>query len=73
MAIYDPTDDNKLDAPAPDERTVKAIKAARRLYENDDIEIDDDAKLSPGGDENSAEISGTWVQAWVWVNAEELI
>lgn len=35
---------------------------ARKMYSegNDDINVDDDAKLSEGSD-------GVWVQAWVWV------
>ena len=37
------------------------IKRARELYEHDECEIDDDARLSPAPPE------GTWVQAWVWV------
>jgi len=46
------------------------IQTARDLYavgSNDDIEIDDDAKLSHAPDSG-----GTWVQAWVWVNHEEV-
>jgi hypothetical protein len=41
------------------------IEAARNIYQNDDIEIDDDAKLSETDD-------GAWVSAWVWVNDEEI-
>lgn len=44
------------------------IDAARATYQNDDIEIDDNAKLS----EVSDDPVGAWVQAWVWVNEEEL-
>jgi hypothetical protein len=44
------------------------IAAARGLYQSDDIEIDDNAKLSraEGNPEN-----GAFVQAWVWVSDEE--
>lgn len=43
------------------------VEAARREYGSDDIEIDDDAKLS-----RAPEDGGTWVAAWVWVrDAEE--
>jgi hypothetical protein len=57
----------------------KYIAAARRLYEGngaghlqrgnstDDIEIDNDAKLSVADEDN-----GAWVQAWVWVHNEEV-
>lgn len=40
-------------------------EAARREYESDDIEIDDDALASRTYD-------GAWVQAWVWVSANEI-
>ena len=36
------------------------VEKARELYQSDDIEIDDGAKLSETDD-------GAWVQAWVWV------
>ena len=46
-------------------RTRKQLIAiARREYQTDDIEIDDNAKISRT-DEN-----GAWVQAWVWVSDE---
>lgn len=39
----------------------ETIAAARKIYvRGDDIEIDDNPTLSAGD-------SGTWVQAWVWV------
>jgi hypothetical protein len=37
---------------------------ARGLYEDDDCEIDDDAKCSPSEE-------GNWVQAWVWIPSDE--
>jgi len=39
------------------------IARAREIHQDDDCEIDDNARLSKpeGGDE------GAWVQAWVWV------
>lgn len=43
------------------------IARARQRYcerSSDDIEIDDDPKLSRGDD-------GCWVQAWVWVRYPE--
>jgi hypothetical protein len=48
---------------------AKFIEIARDNYQNDDIEIDDDAKLSEvdeGGDK------GAWVAAWVWVSDGEV-
>ena len=43
----------------------EAIEAARAIYCDDDIEIDDlDVKVSRADD-------GVWVQAWVWVQNEE--
>lgn len=41
------------------------IAAAKRLYSTDDVDIDDDARLSECD-------LGTWVQAWVFVNDEEV-
>lgn len=41
------------------ERDAFVIRA-RAQYGSDEIEVDDDAKLSHGDD-------GTWVQAWVWL------
>jgi hypothetical protein len=40
------------------------IAQARAQYCNDDLEIDDDPKLSDNGE-------GCWVAAWVWVSDEE--
>lgn len=42
------------------------IEQARAQYASDDLEIDDDAKVSPTGDG-----TGHWVQAWVYINVEE--
>jgi hypothetical protein len=39
----------------------KYIEVARNTYQNDDIEIDDNARLSEVDGE------GAWVSAWVWV------
>lgn len=41
------------------------IAQARELYQDNELQIDDDAKVSPCGD-------GTWVQAWVWVPEPEV-
>ena len=40
------------------------IGKARALYQEDDIEIDDDALVSRAED-------GFWVQAWVWVGNDD--
>lgn len=50
------------------ETKKRAIAKARKKYEegsNDDIEIDDNPKISDCDD-------GIWVAAWVWVKKEEL-
>lgn len=47
----------------PDQFRLDVIEAATKQYaygSDDNIEIDDDAKISEGED-------GTWVQAWVFV------
>jgi hypothetical protein len=41
------------------------IDRARRTGDENDLEIDDNAKMSDGD-------GGTWVQAWVWVPIGEL-
>lgn len=41
------------------------IEAARDEYQNDEIQIDDDAKFSRTDD-------GRWVAAWVLVNDEDV-
>ena len=37
------------------------IAAARKRYANDEVEVDDNAKIIRGAD------AGTWVAAWLWV------
>lgn len=50
--------------------TPEQIEKARRMYETDDIQIDDNAKVSE--DEASAyPDAGVWVQAWVWIPPKE--
>lgn len=39
------------------------IERARDLYQDDELQIDDNAMVSPAGD-------GIWVQAWVWLPHE---
>ena len=54
------------DVAAPTPATSDQIDRARRLYEQlDEIEIDDGANASETP-------NGVWVQAWVFVNSEEL-
>lgn len=40
-------------------------REAARGRANDDLEVDQDAVVSPGGD------PGAWVQAWIWISDEE--
>jgi hypothetical protein len=37
------------------------VNVARREYATDDVEIDDNPRISPSD-------GGTWVAAWVWVS-----
>lgn len=39
--------------------------AARRMYDDDDCDIDEEAKISKGN------MPGAYVQAWVWVSDEQ--
>ena len=41
------------------------IELARDQYASDDLEIDDDAKVSESSE-------GVWVQAWVWLDNAHL-
>jgi hypothetical protein len=43
---------------------------ARDTYANGNIEVDDDAKLAPVI--NEGKLKGVWVEAWVWVPAEDI-
>lgn len=47
------------------EATRKYREAADNIYGCDEIEIDDDANISPNDE------GGCWVQAWVYVRDEE--
>jgi hypothetical protein len=67
-------DVSAIEAPKPkSRRSQRAIEldyitAARGNYANpssNEIEIDDDPKVSTSG-------AGAWVAAWVWVNCEEV-
>ncbi|MBX4911454.1 hypothetical protein HJA82_29510 [Rhizobium bangladeshense] len=40
-------------------------RAAAKEQANDDLEVDDDAVVSPGDD------PGAWVQAWIWIRNDE--
>lgn len=44
------------------------IEAARNLYQNDEVEVDDDAFISPLQDGTGS----VWVSAWVYVNGSEI-
>lgn len=41
-----------------------AVKAAREIYEDDDISIDDDPIVA-------AASCGTWISAWLWVPIDD--
>jgi hypothetical protein len=45
--------------------TASQIAAARGFYQDEDLEIDDNALVSESEDEEAK--SGCWVSAWVWV------
>lgn len=60
----------KREFATPDEREI-----ARDLYclkSDDNIEVDDDAKVSRVYDEDTGELMHVWVQAWVYVSAGDL-
>lgn len=44
--------------------TKREIETARNYYQTDDVEIDDNALISPNDE------GGRWVAAWVWVSDE---
>lgn len=56
---------NALVADLRPQATAEQLTAARAEYQNDDVEIDDDAVTSVAEDR-----TGVWVSAWVWVAAE---
>lgn len=45
-------------------KKARYLERAKELYESDDLQIADDAKLSEG-------VEGVWVAAWVLVDSEE--
>ena len=76
--------DNEPDGPTPEEiekatiyrrraATPAEIEDARAYYENDEIEIDDDALASDCAPtpNDTGEQFGRWIQAWVWLNEGE--
>jgi len=59
-------DQDAIDNPS---NRLTLIERAREEYclgSNDNIEVDDDAQLSPGPESN-----GCWVQGWLWLYNEE--
>lgn len=54
-----PNEDNEA-------RRERLINAASRLWGDNELNFDVDAKLSDPEDG-----SGTWVQAWVWIDFEQ--
>ncbi len=51
---------------AKEQATEDEIKRARSEWQNDDLEIDDDARVSRDTETNS----GHWVAAWVWMDRD---
>lgn len=51
----------------PEKAGLHMISAARRMYQTEEIEIDDNADLSAAENEE-----GAWVSAWVWVPYDEV-
>jgi hypothetical protein len=47
-------------------------RAANNEYASDDLQIDDDAKISLVSSHDESEQIGAWVQAWVWVMRGDL-
>lgn len=45
----------------------RARKLAARCFDGNELEVDDDAIVSP-----CAEDAGAWVQAWLWVPDPEV-
>ena len=43
--------------------TSEEVELAKKMYQSDDLEIDDQAFVSRDTEENT----GYWVAAWVWV------
>ena len=58
------------------DRTAGIRKIAAKMWESDgDLEIDEDATVSPSAENNlgiHAEDDGFYVQAWVWVPGEDV-
>jgi len=53
------------------------VEAARETYavgSDDDVEVDDNAMVTRiyGEGEDGNELTGAWVQAWVWVSGEDI-
>lgn len=47
------------------------IKVAREMYTSDDVEIDDNPKVSILDNEEGETRRRAWVQAWVYVELDE--
>lgn len=45
-------------------RQAELVNRAREMYANGNLEVDQDAQVSVSSE-------GSWVQAWVWVPAED--
>jgi len=61
------TNEPKPESPELDEPTrLRLVDHAREEYANDDLEIDDNAKVSLNDE------GGAWIAAWVYVRLEDL-
>jgi hypothetical protein len=62
--VYDPIHDKIMQAIANFD-PADPYRAAAQEDADDELEVDDDAAVSPGED------PGAWVQAWIWITDEE--
>ena len=68
--------DNTVREQQPEDDAI--IEAARETYavgSDDDVEVDDNAmvtRIFEEADEHTSRLTGAWVQAWVWVNGEDI-
>ncbi|MBX5130742.1 hypothetical protein HJB53_30090 [Rhizobium lentis] len=62
--VYDPIHD-RFEKTRADFDPADPYRAAAKEQANDELEVDDDAVVSPGDD------PGAWVQAWIWIRNDE--
>ena len=68
--------DNTVRAPVPGDAAIIAKADANYAEGSDDnLEIDDNAmvtRIFDEADQHTSALTGAWVQAWVWVNGEDI-